>query len=137
MSQCVCDHSSVALRSAYDHLICSLGAGDHYSSIRSSPSLARRIVEASGLALFALCVSHILGHARALRTRVRLVLALSSAASLSRQRSLVSGLSPLELSLVSWHVSLSACHSSRLSHLLFRLLFVAGQPAFKFIYSYH
>ena len=40
-----------------------------------SLTLAPRLLEASGIALFASCVSPILGHARALLTRVRLALA--------------------------------------------------------------
>ena len=109
---------------------------------RSSPSRGvwPLSVEASGLALFASCVSPILGHARALRTRVRLSLSCFS---------LVGGF----LSLVSWHVSLSLnvpLVSSLISLVLrlgarppfslftsplFRLASIAGQPAFSGVAS--
>ena len=46
-------------------------------------ALARRLLEASGLTLYASCVSHILGHARALVTRVRLSSLVSSPSRLS------------------------------------------------------
>ena len=77
-------------------------------------ALARRLLEASGLALFDSCVSPILGHARALLLACAF-LSLSRQRPLSRQLSavsLVSGFSRsrvslVELSLVSWHVSLS------------------------------
>ena len=97
-----------------------------------TPSLARRLVEASGLvrSLF-VRVPYIRtrtspSHSRATISRSRF---LSRRRSLSRQRSLslVSGHS---LSTRGTSLSLSTCHSSRLSHLLFRLLSVAGQPAF-------
>ena len=104
--------------------------GDHYSSTRSRPSLARRLVEASGLVRSLSCVSLILGHARALRTRVRLslVLALSRFSLVSGQRSF-SRQRSLSLSRLVARLSLSTCHSSLLSSLS-RFLSIAGQPAF-------
>ena len=123
------------------HSVCSLGAGDLCSSARSSPSLARRLVEASGLARSFVRVPYIRtrtspSHSRAPR----------SLASLSRQRSAVS-LSSAD-SLVSWHVSLDVPlvsslvslvlrlgprpPSSRITSPLFRLAPIAGQPAFSF-----
>ena len=127
----------------------SLGAGDHCSLTRfprlTPDALLRRL---DSLALS--CLSLILGHARALRTRVHLAsLSLSSAVSVL---SLVSG---QRTSRVSWHVSLSlsTCHSSRLSSRscvvsrlglrsrsspllsLSLLASIAGQPAFITLYD--
>ena len=95
-------------------------------------------VEASGLVLFALCVSPILGHARALRPRVHLALSNVSLSfvALSLSLSGATSLAPLSSRLVArLSLSLSTCPSSRLSPLLFRLLYVAGQPAFNYIVS--
>ena len=150
VSQCVCDHSPVASRAVSvitrrhcDHSQCLFSRSGFTihppAPPRLSPDALLRRLDSLALS----CVSLTLGHARALRTRVRsrsvvsgLSLSLSLSLSLvSGQRPLVCGLSRLQslssraLSLVSWHASLSTCHSSRLSPLLFCLLSVAGQPA--------
>ena len=108
----------------------------HPLSLSRSPDALLRRLDSLALS----CVSLILGHARALRTRVRIALSLvggqrslsvSGQRLVSRQRPLSSALS-LSLSHLVARLSLDVPLVPSLSPFLSRLLSIAGQPAFNY-----
>ena len=142
MSLSVCDHSSGASRGVCDRsqTLWSLTVSDLTERVITThppaptPSLTRRLVEASGLARSFVRVPYIRTRTSPSHSRAFSLSRASLSSAVCGLRSLSSAVALASLSRLVARLSLDVPLVSSLSHLLSRLLSVAGQPAFTYYY---